>query len=221
MPDLCSQNNGLISVLFQFKMSDRRDPRVDAYIETAQPFAQPILKNLRRLMLEASPLIKETIKWGFPNYEYKGILCNMASFKHHCSFGFWKANLMEDPMGILGKEQQAMGHLGKITALEDLPGDEILIQYIKQAIQLNEAGVKAPVAKEKSDKPALTMHPSFQAALSSNKKASSTFENFSPSNKKEYMEWVNEAKTEATRHKRIETALQWLEEGKVRNWKYL
>ena len=196
------------------------DPRVDAYIEKSQPFARPILNHLRQLVHKACPEVTETIKWGFPNFEYKGLLCSMASFKAHCAFGFWKAALMKDSAKFLEPmDKTAMGHFNRLTSVDDLPSDKILISYIKEAVGLNESKIavpkKKPVAKE-----AIPVHEAFSAALKKNKKAFAKFEKMSASYQKDYHLWINEAKTEATRNRRIETAIEWILEGKGRNWKY-
>ncbi len=121
------------------------DERVDAYIAKAAPFAQPILSHLRELVHRADPQATETIKWGFPHFEHKGILCSMAAFKEHCTFGFWKAELMTDPEHVLaGVGKTAMGHFGRIQNLDDLPRDDVLVAYIQEAARLNETGAKAP-----------------------------------------------------------------------------
>jgi len=196
------------------------DPRVDAYIEKSQPFAKPILLHLRQLVHKACPDITETIKWGFPNFEYKGLVCNMASFKAHCAFGFWKAAMMKDskkflePMG-----KTAMGHFNKLTSVDDLPSDKIMISYIKEAVGLNELKISVP-KKKTATKETIPRHEQFSASLKKNKKALSNFEKMSPSYQKDYNEWINEAKTEATRTRRINTAVEWILEGKGRNWKY-
>ncbi len=172
-------------------------------------FAQPILHQLRQVVHDACPEVEETIKWGFPHFEYKGILCSMAAFKQHCAFGFWKASLMSDPNRLLSTVgKTAMGHFGQIKSVADLPSDPILKRYIKEAVKLNHEEAKLP----KRAKP---------SALSKNKKALKAFESFSYSNKKEYVEWVTEAKTEETREKRLATSVDWMAEGKVRNWKYV
>ena len=196
------------------------DPRVDAYIEKSQPFAQPILRHLRQLVHKACPEIEETIKWGFPHYEYKGLVCNMASFKAHCTFGFWKASLMKDASKFLepvGKT--AMGHFNRLTSIDDLPSDKIMISYIKEAVGLNEMNATVPRKKVVSKEP-VTRHEQFSAALKKNKKALDNFEKMSPSHQKDYNSWINEAKSEVTRTRRIQTALEWILEGKGRNWKY-
>jgi uncharacterized protein YdeI (YjbR/CyaY-like superfamily) len=199
----------------------KKDPRVDAYISRSAGFAKPVLDHIRELVHRACPEASETIKWGFPHFEYKGLLCSMASFKTHCAFSFWLGTLLRDPHGIIsGIGETSMGHFGRITSLGDLPGDDIIIAYIQEAVKLNEAGVKKPAVQAK-EKKELQVPEYFAEALSRNKKALETFEKFSYSNKKDYVEWITEAKTEATREKRIETALQWLEEGKIRNWKYV
>ena len=201
-----------------------RDPRIDAYIEKAQPFAQPILKHLRKIVHQANPNIEETIKWGFPAFEYKGPMCSMASFKQHLAFGFWKSDLIRDPKGILQESKinggSAMGHLGKITQLTDLPSDKILIKLIQDAIRLNDDGIKLP-SKPKISKKDITPPDYLLTALSKNKKAQKIFNEFSPYNKKEYIDWLEGAKTEKTRISRLETAIEWIGEGKIRNWKYV
>ena len=197
------------------------DPRVDAYIKKAAPFAQSILIKLRKLIFQACPDAVETIKWSFPNYEaYGSMLCNMAAFKEHCSFGFWKAALLKDPDDILHlADKHSMGHFDKLVSLKDLPADKILIAYLKEAALLNKNNVKLEKL-EKAPKKELPMPKPLAAALKKNKKASAVFEAFSSSNKREYIEWIIEAKTEETMNKRLATTIEWLEEGKSRNWKY-
>jgi uncharacterized protein YdeI (YjbR/CyaY-like superfamily) len=201
----------------------KKDTRIDAYIEKAQPFAQPILQHLRELVHKACPAVEEKIKWGMPYFDYKGPLCSMASFKQHAVFGFWKIDLINDPHKYLQQHKAAggesMGNFGRITSLADLPPDEAILDFIRQAKKLNDEGVKLP-AKAKAEKKELDVPGYFIDALQKNKKALQTFENFSYSHKKEYVEWITEAKTEATRNKRMDTAIEWLNEGKGRNWKY-
>lgn len=200
---------------------EHNDKRINAYIEKAAPFARPILEHLRALVHKAVPEVTETVKWGMPFFEHHGPLCNMAAFKQHCAFGFWKASLMTDPDGVLQQtERSAMGHLGQITSVKDLPADKKLLAYIKQAAALNEQGIKTP-AKAPKTQEELEVPGFLQKALAKNKAAAKTFEAFSYSNKKEYLEWLTEAKTEETRLKRLETALEWMAEGKPRNWKYM
>ncbi|PJJ79775.1 YdeI/OmpD-associated family protein [Mucilaginibacter auburnensis] len=200
---------------------EKYDPRIDAYIEKAADFAKPVLIHLRHLMHAAAPQITETIKWGMPFFDYKGPVCNMASFKQHCAFGFWKATSLNDPHGLINAGEAAMGSFGRLTSLVDLPSDEILIDFIEQAVKLNEAGVKGNVKKSPgAPKPEIPMPDYFAKVLSQEPKALATFEDFSASHKREYLEWITEAKTEATREKRMATAIEWLNEGKSRNWKY-
>ena len=198
------------------------DPRVDAYIAKCAEFAQPILKHIRELVHKACPEATENIKWTMPFFEYSGgIICNMAGFKQHCSLGFWNAPLLKDPAGVLHlKDKNAMGHLDKITSLKDLPADKVLIALIKEAAKLSEQGVKKPAPAAKAPKAALPEPTELTAALKKSKKAKATFEGFPPSHRREYIEWITEAKTDATREKRIATTIEWLEEGKDRNWKY-
>jgi uncharacterized protein YdeI (YjbR/CyaY-like superfamily) len=196
------------------------DARIDAYIEKSAEFARPILNHIRNIVHEACPEIEETMKWSMPFFDYKGTVCNMAAFKQHCALGFWKASLMKDPHNILTEGNEAMGQLGKITRVEDLPPDGILIDYIKEAVRLNEEGVKAPSKPKTTEKKVLVIPEYFVSALEENASASEHFEKFSPSKKKDYVEWISEAKTEDTRNKRLATAIEWIAEGKARNWKY-
>jgi uncharacterized protein YdeI (YjbR/CyaY-like superfamily) len=174
------------------------------------------------LVHKACPGVTETMKWSFPHFEYKGILCSMAAFKHHCAFGFWKTSQMKDPyhvMSVNGKT--SMGSLGKITSLKDLPSNKILIEYIKEAMKLNEEAAKLPVRKKpKQPAKVLKVPNDLLKALKSNIIAKDTFNGFSTSKKNEYIHWITEAKTEATRTKRLVTAIKWMEQGKVRDWKY-
>ena len=200
-----------------------KDQRVDAYIAKSADFARPILEHLRALIHTTCPAVTETIKWGFPNFEYSGsILCSMASFKNHYAFNFWRGKEMEDPEGILEEVgKTAMGKLGRITSLEDLPADEVLSRYLAAAMQLNEKGKRRTENAKAADNKELLIDDYFLAALAENTQARDTFEHFSYSNKRDYVSWLQEAKTEATRQKRLATALEWLAEGKVKNWKYI
>ena len=197
------------------------DPRVDAYIEKSAAFAKPILEKMRKLIFQAAPDATETIKWSFPNYEVHGsMFCSMAAFKEHCSFGFWKASLLKDPEGILAlAERNSMGHLDKLTTVKDLPADKILVAYLKEAALLNKNKVKVikPKTAPKKDLPIPKL---LVAALKKNKKAQKAFEDFSPSQRREYIEWINEAKTEETQIRRVDSTVEWSAEGKTRNWKY-
>jgi uncharacterized protein YdeI (YjbR/CyaY-like superfamily) len=197
------------------------DARVDAYIAKSADFAQPILEHIRQLVHKAWPDVEETIKWGMPFFQHNGSpICNMAAFKQHCAFGFWNAPLLKDPEGILQiKDRNAMGHLDRLASKKDLPADKVLIAYIREAAELNEKGIKrskAPAAPKKE----LPMPEVLTAALKKNKKAQAAFEAFSPSHRREYIEWIAEAKTDATKEKRTVTAIEWLSEGKSRHWKY-
>lgn len=198
----------------------KRDRRIDEYISKSADFAKPILIHLRELIHKSCPDVEEKVKWGFPHFDYKGMMCHMAAFKNHCAFGFWKAELMKDKTLMQNaKSESAMGHLGKITSMKDLPSDRKLISYIKEAVKLNDEGVKLPV-KKKSGKE-ISVPDYFLKTLKKNKAAFNTFNNFSPSHKKEYIEWITEAKTDETRNRRIVKAIEWMSEGKPRNWKYM
>jgi uncharacterized protein YdeI (YjbR/CyaY-like superfamily) len=201
----------------------KTDKRIDAYIEKAQPFAQPILKHLRKLIHEGNPEVEETIKWGMPSFDYKGPFFSMAAFKQHAVFGFMKSELIKDPKGYLQERKaqggEAMGHGGRIESLKDLPPDKVMLDFIKQAKKLNDEGVKLP--RKIKPKVELVVPDYFMAAIKRNKAALKTFENFSTSQKREYVDWITEAKTDATREKRMDTAVEWMAEGKIRNWKYV
>lgn len=199
----------------------KKDARVDVYINKSADFAKPVLDHIRRLVHKACPDVEETIKWGFPHFEYKGVICSMAAFKQHCAFGFWKASLMSDPNKIINPVgKSAMGDLGKITSLKDLPSDKIMLAYLQEAVKLNEEGVQLQKKVNKISKREITPPNDFLKALKKNKKAQEVFENFSPSHKKEYVGWITEAKREETRAKRIAAAIEWISQGKGRNWKY-
>lgn len=194
-----------------------KDPRVDAYIEKSADFAKPILTHLRKLIHKASPKVSETVKWSMPAFEYKGLVCNLAAFKQHCAFGFWKQSLLEK--GAFPAEKTAMGSFGRITSKKDLPPDDVIVKLVQQAVELNENGVKVDKKKPAARKE-LVVPDYLTAALKKNKAAQKTFDGFPYSCKKEYVEWITEAKTEPTREKRLATTIEWLSEGKRRNWKY-
>ena len=192
------------------------DPRIDAYIEKSAEFAKPILTHIREVVHRACPEIQETMKWSFPHFDYKGTVCSMASFKQHCAFGFWKQSLLEHD--AFPAEKTAMGSFGRITSVKDLPSDKVMIRLIHQAVALNEKGMK--VAKKPVEKKELVVPKDLTAALAKNKTAKTAFEKFSYSHKKEYVQWIEEAKTDTTRGKRLATTVEWLSEGKSKNWKY-
>ncbi|MEP7195587.1 MAG: YdeI/OmpD-associated family protein [Saprospiraceae bacterium] len=199
----------------------KHNSKVTEYINKSQDFAKPVLNHLRIIIHEACPELEEKIKWSFPHFNYKdSILCSMAAFKQHCSFGFWLSAQMKDPYGILeiGDDRESMGHLGKITSIKDLPKDKILIKYIHQAMKLIDQGAKLerkPSAKEEIEVPDY-----FLKAINKNKASKTNFEAFPYSHKKEYIQWIVEAKTDVTRQKRMDQAILWIAEGKGRNWKY-
>jgi uncharacterized protein YdeI (YjbR/CyaY-like superfamily) len=195
------------------------DPRVDAYIDRSANFAKPILLHIRKLVHTACPDVIETMKWSFPHFDYKGqMMCSMASFKQHCAFGFWKQSLLED--AAFPAEKTAMGSFGRLTSVKDLPDDKTMKKLIADAMKLNDEGVKVKRAFVSSDKKELVVPDVLLEALAKHDAAAETFNNFPYSCKKEYVEWITEAKTDATRDKRLATAIEWLAEGKRRNWKY-
>jgi uncharacterized protein YdeI (YjbR/CyaY-like superfamily) len=195
-------------------------PQIDRYIESAADFAKPILRHIRQLVHKACPDVEETLKWRNPTFMYKGMLCGMAAFKKHCIFGFWKHELLFDKAGKpIAEGKQRIPD--RITSVKELPDDDAMIGYIKAAIRLNEEGVKLPSRSKPKAKKELVVPDYLSAALRKNESAGATFEKFSPSHKKEYVEWLTDAKTEETRQRRLATALEWLAEGKPRNWKYM
>jgi uncharacterized protein YdeI (YjbR/CyaY-like superfamily) len=196
------------------------DPRIDAYIEKSADFAKPILNHIRHLVHFACPEVEETMKWGFPHFMYKGILCSMASFKQHCAVGFWKGALVFQSIpGVKKHKGAAMGQLGRITTIADLPDRKTLTRCVIEAVRLNETGTKLP-SKPRPPKNDLVVPDDLTAGLKKNKKALATFARFTYSHRKEYIQWITGAKTEATRAKRLKTALDWMAEGRSRHWKY-
>lgn len=196
-----------------------KSPDVDRYIENALPFAQPILRRIREIMHKAEPDIVESMKWSAPFFEYKGVLANMSAFKQHVRWGFWKAKLMTDPHGFFdtNEESETMG-AAKIRDLSEMPDEKVLLAIVREAVKLNETGVKAaPRVK----KPVSTDVPDdLEAELATNAAARKAFDAFSPSQRRDYAEWLTEAKQPATRAKRLATAIEWIAEGKPRHWKY-
>ena len=199
-----------------------KEKKVDAYIAKSADFAKPILNHIRELVHKACPDVEEKMKWSMPFFDYKGeMLCHIASFKQHAVMGFWKASLMKDAVLMENeKAETAMGHLGKITSLKDMPSDKKITGWIKEAMELNDKGIKLPAKPKPAAGKEIAVPDYFTKALAKNKKAKQIFENFAYSHKKEYLMWITEAKTEETRSKRIATALEWMAEGKSRLWKY-
>ena len=192
----------------------KKDSRIDAYIAKAQPFAQPILKHLRAVVHEACPECTETIKWGMPAFDYKGAFVGMAAFKQHAAFNFWKHKQL-----IGARPAEGMGSFGRLTSVKDLPAKSRLLALVKKAKQLNDEGTPSPMAGRKP-RAALPTPPFLQKALAKNAKAQKQFESFPPGKRRDYIEWLTEAKTEETRQRRLDTALAWIAQGKSRNWKY-
>jgi len=194
------------------------DPRIDAYIERAAAFARPLLADWRALVHQGCPEVEETIKWGMPHFVLRGkILANMAAFKAHCSFGFWHGEAVAQQ----GKSGAAMGQLGRVTGAQDLPPRAELAAMVARARALIEAGVKpARAARPAAKKPAPELPAELAAALAGDAGARAFFSALAPSHQREYVDWIGEAKRPETRAKRLAQTLQWLAEGKRRNWKY-
>ncbi|HRP07426.1 MAG TPA: YdeI/OmpD-associated family protein [Gemmatimonadales bacterium] len=198
-------------------MMGTRDARIDAYIEKSAEFARPILRHIRETVHAASPDIDETIKWGFPHFTHQGIVCSMAAFKEHCAFGFWKGPLLVKEGHA---SEEAMGQFGRIRTLRDLPPKKVIIGYVREAIRLNQEGVKVPALATRKRKEEIEAPPEFTRALRKQPGAVKAFEKMPPSHRREYIEWITEAKRAETRDRRIATAVEWISEGKSRNWKY-
>ena len=194
----------------------KRDPRVDAYIARSAEFAKPILEHLREVVHGACPDAEETMKWGMPHFVHMGILCHMASFKAHCAFGFYKSALL---FGDPPKQKGAMGDMGRITSVVDLPPKRELVRLVRAARRLNEEGIAAPRTAT-APKPPVELPGDLAAALEASGKARATFAAFPPSHQREYVEWITGAKQDATRQRRLAQAIEWMAEGKPRNWKY-
>ena len=194
----------------------KREPAVDAYIKKAALFARPILAEIRETVHAACPDVEEAMKWSFPHFVYKGVLCSMASFKQHAALGFWKGELV---LGR-GRGADAMGHFGRLTKLSDLPSKKALAGYVRKAVELNELGVKQPRAPRKAPPTALKVPAVLSAALAKDREVKAGFDALSPSHKREYVEWITEAKSDETRARRLAQAVAWMAEGKSRNWKY-
>ena len=193
------------------------DPRIDDYIERAQPFARPIIRHLRALVQRTCPEVEETLRWSMPSFSYKGkILCQMAAFKAHASFGFWQR---EQAGAVTLDDQAAMGQFGRLSSVDDLPDDATLAGMIVKAMAAIDAGVTAP-RSIKSAKPPPVPSPDFTVAMAAVPAARATFDGFPPGQQREYVEWIDTAKRAETRASRIEQAVAWLAEGKRRNWKY-
>jgi uncharacterized protein YdeI (YjbR/CyaY-like superfamily) len=193
----------------------KRDPRVDSYIAKSADFAQPILSRVREVVHAACPAVEETIKWGVPFYVYKGILCSSAAFKNHCAIIMWKGRLLPKD-----DAKYVTGPLRKIGSVDDLPPRKKLEGYVKALMKFNEEGAKIPARSGPKFTKPLVIPPQLKRALTRNAKANATFNEFSPSHKREYADWVSSAKGEDTRERRVKAAIEMISEGKSRNWKY-
>ncbi|MDM4767934.1 YdeI/OmpD-associated family protein [Pelomonas sp. SE-A7] len=195
------------------------DPRIDAYIEGAPEFAQPLLRHWRAQVHAACPEVEETMKWSRPHFMYGGkILTGMSAFKAHCGFGFWNDQAVDES----DRKDGAMGQLGRVSTLKDLPNQRELRVMIKRAAELIASGAKPPRMAQRSAerKPPPEIPSDLAAALKANAAARQVFEGFPPGAQREYVEWIIEAKKEETRLKRLVQAVEWIAEGKRRNWKY-
>ena len=194
-----------------------RDPRVDAYIANAAAFARPVLTHLRRTVHSGCPDVTETIKWGMPHFEYRGILCHMAAFKRHCAFGFWKGSRV---IAATARAEEAMGQFGRITSRGSLPSQRTLVALVRKAARLNAAGVKSPIRLRKRRRGPPRVPADLRAALARNARARATFLALPPSGRREYTDWLAAAKRAETRARRLAQTMAWLSAGKPRNWQY-
>jgi uncharacterized protein YdeI (YjbR/CyaY-like superfamily) len=193
----------------------KTDPRIDAYIAGRADFARPILEHLRGVLHEACPNCEETLKWSMPSFMYQGkILAGMAAFKAHATFGYWNDSMLQQEE----KNRSAMGQFGRLTSLDDLPPRETLIDLTRKSMKLVDEGVKPE--RGKSAKAPFSVPQDLRAAIDALPAAKATFDGFPPSCQREYVEWVTEAKRDETRAKRLAQTVEWLAEGKRRNWKY-
>ena len=195
----------------------KKDPRVDDYIAKAPAFAKPILTEIRARVHAACPEVLEAMKWRQPSFEYKGLMCGMAAFKDYCVFGYWKAPLV---LGAGADGANAMGYRDQFRSVADLPSKAVFKAQVKKAMALNDAGINVP-KPARTPKAPVEVPDDLAAAVKKNKKAQAAFDGFSPSHRREYIEWITEAKTEATRTRRLLQTVAWLAEGKPRNWKYM
>jgi uncharacterized protein YdeI (YjbR/CyaY-like superfamily) len=193
------------------------DPRVDAYIAKSNDFAKPILIRIREMVHAACPDVVETIKWRSPFFDYKGqMMCAMAAFKEHCSLIFWKASLIE---GVPPNGDKSRGSFGRLTSVKELPSKTQFNGLIKAAMKLNDQGVTVKRPKA-GPKPEAKVPKELAAALEKSRKAAAVFAKFPPGQRREYCRWIDEAKLEETKKKRVTQAIEWIAEGKTRNWKY-
>jgi uncharacterized protein YdeI (YjbR/CyaY-like superfamily) len=197
-----------------------RDPRIDAYIAKQQDFAQPILLHIREVVHAACPDVEETLKWSSPHFDYNGsMMCAMAAFKEHAIFGFWKGKLMKGVSPNRNNGGEAMGNYGRLTLVKDLPSKKELTALIREAMRLNDEGIVVPRTKPAS-KPEAKVPAELAGALKKHQAASAAFKAFSPSQRREYVEWIDDAKRDETKARRVAQAVEWIAEGKGRNWKY-
>lgn len=198
------------------------DPKVDVYSENAEAFARPIMAHLRGLIRAACPDVTETVKWGIPHFDYRGeMMCIFAAYRAHCAFSFWKDSLMSDARLKANADLPAAKRfMGKLTTLADLPSDAELTAWIREAMSLNERGVKLAPRKSTGAPKPVGVPAAFAERLAANPSVKAVFEGKSASFQKEYNLWIGEAKTDATRDKRIDEALAWIADGKGRFWKY-
>lgn len=197
-----------------------KDPRVDSYIAESAEFARPILKHFRKLIHQGCPAAVETIKWRFPFFDYHGLLCGFASFKAHCALFFWRDIDVSRWLTNAHIAGGGMAQLGKITSMADLPSDSVLLACVREAVEQRDAPTSKIKRVRKPGKE-LPVPADLKKALAANAKAAETFKNFAPSHRREYLEWISDAKRPETREKRLNTTIEWLTEGKSQNWKYL
>ena len=193
----------------------KKDHRIEEYIANAQPYARPILKQIRRAVHTGCPDVEEDLKWRHAAFMYKGILCGMAAHKEHVTFGFW-----DQMVGGTEKAGEAAGQFGRLTSVDDLPPEKKFVAMVKDAVKNRDAGIK-PTRMKTAPKAPIAVPDDFAAALTMNKKAQAAFDAFSPSHRREYLEWITEAKQPETRQRRLSQAVEWMAEGKPRMWKYM
>lgn len=202
----------------EYVMAVKKNPAVDNYIDNAADFAQPILKRLRSAFHRGCPELEETIKWGIPTFEHQGILGSIAAFKKHVAVGFWKSKEMNDPAGILARRAASMCNI-RFESTKDVPKVSVLADYVRQAVELNSKAANSPKRPKKAI-PVPRISAAFKKALAASKSAESQFKSFTASQRRDYIEWIADAKREETKTRRIQQAVEWIADGKTRNWKY-
>lgn len=188
---------------------------ITAYIEKATPEFKEVMIALRSVLNNPNFDIKEDWKWGAPNFNNEGMICWLAHFRNHVGMNFFKGTLIKDKYNLFTHYREEKGNRQlKFSDINQIIPEQIEY-YIEEAIKLNQENIK--VVKKEID---TSLPLDLETELNNNPKAKMFFESLAPSYKRDYIEWIEEAKREATRTKRLATTMEWLSEGKKKNWKY-